>query len=108
MLFRSKVALTNIQGEMQSMKASVEESKADWALCKRAVASGVIDTPHHQARETPRVKDIPKPKEYDDKRDAIVIDNFLWHMERYFAALDLEDQVKVNTASLYFTDMAMV
>lgn len=75
--------------------ASIRQRFANWTLCKRVVANG-IDTLHHQVRETPRVKDMPKPKEYDGKRDATMIDNFLWHMERYFVALNLEDKVKVK------------
>lgn len=93
--FHAKIleALANIRREMQSIKASVEEMKADWTLSKRAAARGVVDAFHTPTREMPWVKDVPEPKEYDGKRDTTVID-FLWHMERYFAALNLEDKSK--------------
>lgn len=90
------------------MKAFIEEIKANWTLCKRAVASGAADAPCTLTKEVPRVKHIIKSKEYDGKWDTIVIDNFLWHMERYFPTLSLEDKVQVNTGFIYFIDIAMV
>ena len=34
------------------------------------------------------------------------LDNFLWHMERYFEAIALTDEAtKVRTATLYLTDI---
>ncbi|RVX16168.1 hypothetical protein CK203_014398 [Vitis vinifera] len=41
------------------------------------------------------------------KRDAKELDNFLWHMERYFEAIALTDEAtKVRTATFYLTDNA--
>ena len=55
---------------------------------------------------TPRV-DVPKPKEFSVKRDAKELNNYMWHMERYFEALDFQDKKqKVNTATLYLTNLA--
>ena len=36
--------------------------------------------------EAPRVE-VPKPHMFGGKRDAKELDNFLWHMERYFEVL---------------------
>ncbi|RVX14913.1 hypothetical protein CK203_008009 [Vitis vinifera] len=56
--------------------------------------------------ETPRVE-VPKPHVFSGKRDAKDLDNFLWHMERYFEAIALPDEAtKVHTVTLYLTDNA--
>ena len=56
--------------------------------------------------ETPRVE-VPKPHVFSGKRDAKDLDNFLWHMERYFEAIALTDEAtKVHTVTLYLTNNA--
>ena len=56
--------------------------------------------------EAPRVE-VPKPHTFSGKRDAKELDNFLWHMERYFEAITLTDEAtKVRTATLYLIDNA--
>ena len=35
--------------------------------------------------------EVPKPHGFSGKRDAKELDNFLWHMERYFEAIALTD-----------------
>ncbi|KAK2999748.1 hypothetical protein RJ639_024678 [Escallonia herrerae] len=55
---------------------------------------------------SPRV-DAPKPKEFGGKRDAKELDNFIWHLERYFEGASITDEkAKVRTATLYPTDTA--
>ncbi|KAG7979636.1 hypothetical protein I3843_05G140800 [Carya illinoinensis] len=96
--------LTKLHGQMEEYRVGLEETKADWAICKRAVANGGVVGAGMMA--TPRV-DTPKPKEFDGKRDAKELDNYMWHMERYFEALNMQDErVKVRTASLYLTNLA--
>ncbi|KAK3013937.1 hypothetical protein RJ639_008810 [Escallonia herrerae] len=69
-------------------------------MCKRAIVGGAVVT------LSPRV-DAPKPKEFGGKRDAKELDNFIWHMERYFKGDSITDEkVKVRTATLYLTDTA--
>ncbi|WJZ92588.1 hypothetical protein VitviT2T_011574 [Vitis vinifera] len=49
--------------------------------------------------------EVSKPQGFSGKRDAKELDNFLWHMERYFEAIVLTDEAaKVRTATLYLTD----
>ena len=49
--------------------------------------------------------EVPKPQGFSGKRDVKELDNFLWHMERYFEAIALTDEVaKVRTATLYLTN----
>ena len=45
--------------------------------------------------------EVPKPHGFSGKRDAKELDNFLWHMERYFEVIALTDEAtKVRTATL--------
>ncbi|XP_043717547.1 uncharacterized protein LOC122665462 [Telopea speciosissima] len=86
---------------LAKMDARIDEVQADWAMCRRAAAGGATTS-----REVPRVE-VPKPKPFDGKRDAREVDNFVWHMERYFEAMALEEEAtKVRTATLYLTDTA--
>ena len=51
----------------------------------------------------------PKPQGFSGKRDAEELDNFLWHMERYFKAITLTvEAVEVRIATLYLTDTAIL
>ncbi|KAK3006442.1 hypothetical protein RJ639_017437 [Escallonia herrerae] len=89
----------NLQ-ELDVVKVGVEETRQEIAMCKRTIAGGAFVTP------SPRV-DVPKPKEFDGKRDAKELDNFIWHMEHYFEGASITDEkVKVRTATLYLTDTA--
>ncbi|KAK3039430.1 hypothetical protein RJ639_029229 [Escallonia herrerae] len=63
----------------------VEETRQETAMCKKAIAGGVVVTP------SPRV-DAPKPKEFRGKRDEKELDNFIWHMERYFEGASVADE----------------
>ncbi|XP_043700305.1 uncharacterized protein LOC122651025 [Telopea speciosissima] len=83
------------------MDARIDEVQADWAMCRKAAVGGTTTS-----REVPRVE-VPKPKPFDGKRDAREVDNFVWHMERYFEVMALEDEAtKVRTTTLYLTDTA--
>ncbi|XP_042968946.1 uncharacterized protein LOC122301604 [Carya illinoinensis] len=55
--------LTKLQGQMEDYRVGLEETKADWAICKRAVANGGAVGAGMMA--TPRV-DTSKPKEFDE------------------------------------------
>ena len=55
-------------------------------------------------QEASRVE-VPKPQGFSGKWDAKELDNFLWHVERYFEAIALTDETaKVRIATLYLTD----
>ena len=57
-------------------------------------------------QEASRVE-VLKPQGFSDKRDVKELDNFLWHMERYFKAITLIDETaNIRTATLYLTDTA--
>nr|CAN80201.1 hypothetical protein VITISV_038543 [Vitis vinifera] len=106
----------SFQGKVLSMLASMEsriealatrmesrdqEVRQELAIYKAAVSARVMAT-----QEASRVE-VPKPHRFSGKRDAKELDNFLWHMERYFEAIALTDEAaKVRTATLYLTNTA--
>ncbi|KAK3032252.1 hypothetical protein RJ639_037426 [Escallonia herrerae] len=75
----------NLQEQLNVVKVGVEETRQDTAMCKRAIAGGAVVTP------SPRM-DALKPKEFGYKRDAKELDNFVWHMERYFKGVSITDE----------------
>ncbi|KAL6326640.1 hypothetical protein AAG906_009766 [Vitis piasezkii] len=105
----------SFQGKVMSMFASVEsrmealatrmeardqEIRQELAIYKAAVSARVMAT-----QEASRVE-VPKPHRFSGKRDAKELDNFLWHMERYFEAIALTDEAaKVRTATLYLRQL---
>ncbi|KAK3027625.1 hypothetical protein RJ639_042614 [Escallonia herrerae] len=90
----------NLQEQLDVVRVGVEETRQETTMCKRTIAGGAIVT------HSPRV-DAPKPKEFSGKRDAKELDNFIWHMERYFEGASITDEkAKVRTATLYLTDTA--
>ena len=53
--------------------------------------------------------EVPRPRRYGGKRDAQEIENFLWSMERYFEATNIQgEQEKVNIVTGYFEEHATV
>ena len=100
----------SFQGKVLSMLASMEsriealatrmesrdqEVKQELAIYKVAVSARVMAT-----QEASRVK-VLKPHGFNGKQDAKELDNFLWHMERYFEAIALTDEAtKVRIATL--------
>ncbi|KAK3042477.1 hypothetical protein RJ639_000201 [Escallonia herrerae] len=90
----------SLQEQLDEVKVGVEEIRQDGAMCKRTIAGGAVVTP------SPSL-DTPKPKEFRGKRDAKELDNYIWHMERYFEGASITDEkTKVRTATLYLTDTA--
>ena len=107
MPFQDKVMsmFASVESRMEALTARVEardqEIRQELAIYKTAVSARVMAT-----HEAPRVE-VPKPHAFSGKRDAKELDNFLWHMERYFEAIALMDEAtKVRTAILYLTDNA--
>ncbi|WJZ96495.1 hypothetical protein VitviT2T_015177 [Vitis vinifera] len=106
----------SFQGKVLSMLASMEsriealttqmesrdqEVRQELAIYKAAMSARVMAT-----QGASRVE-VSKPHRFSGKRDAKELDNFLWHMERYFEAIALTDEAaKVRTATLYLTDTA--
>ncbi|KAL6319636.1 hypothetical protein AAG906_020713 [Vitis piasezkii] len=107
MSFQDKVMtmFASVESRMEALAARMDardqEIRQELAIYKTAVSARVMAT-----HEAPRVE-VPKPHTFSGKRDAKELDNFLWHMERYFEAIALTDEAtKVRTATLYLTDNA--
>ena len=81
------------------MESRDQEVRQELAIYKATVLARVMATQGASKVE------VPKPQGFSSKRDAKEVDNFLWHMERYFEAITLIDEAaKVRTAALYLTD----
>ena len=91
--------------QVNSLLQQMEEMCADLALCKRACATGPAPTVITEARRV----DVPKSKSYAGARNAREVENFLWSLEQYYGAMGItEDAIKVQTATLYLTVIAML
>ncbi|KAJ0102578.1 hypothetical protein Patl1_04661 [Pistacia atlantica] len=96
-------SLRTLQAQVEELRSGLEESKGDWAFCKRAVANGVVTNAAPPARV-----EVPRPRKYGGKRDAQELENFLWSMERYFEATNVQsEQERVNIATGYLEDHAI-
>ena len=93
--------LSSLESRVEVLTKHVEELRQEVAIYKTALSARVMAT-----HEAPRVE-VPKPHKFNGQRDANELDNFLWHMERYFEAITLTDEAtKVRTATLYLTNNA--
>ena len=101
-----------VMSMFSSMKSMVEalatcmEARDQEVRQKLAIYKIIVSTQVMATHEAPRVE-VPKPHTYNGKRDAKELDNFLWHVERYFEAITLTDEdIKVYTATIYLTNNA--
>ena len=93
--------LASLESRVEVLTKHEEELRKKVAIYEAALSARVMAT-----HEAPRVE-VPKPHTFTGKRDAKELDNYLWHMERYFEAIALTDEAtKVRTATLYLTDNA--
>ncbi|KAK3043558.1 hypothetical protein RJ639_002137 [Escallonia herrerae] len=88
----------------KGLKGKAVELKEELAACKkeltRATRQGCIVV-------QPRRKKMPEPRSYDGAREARKVDNFFWQLERYFEALNIDDEdEKVQTLVMYLTNIA--
>ncbi|KAL0331236.1 UNVERIFIED_CONTAM: hypothetical protein Sangu_1669100 [Sesamum angustifolium] len=81
------------------MRREMEQMSIQIGLLQRAVSNVPAVAPDAGARLR-----IPEPKAYGGARDAKEVENFLFDMEQYFLAANVEDEVrKVSTATMYLT-----
>ena len=93
--------LASLESRVEVLTKHEKELRQEVAIYKTTLSARVMAT-----HEAPRVE-VPKPHTFNGKRDAKELDNFLWHMERYFEAIALADEAtKVRTATLYLIDNA--
>ena len=92
---------SRVEALVVHMDAQDQEVRQELTIYKTVVSARVMAT-----HEAPRVE-VSKPHMFSGKRDDNELDNFLWHMERYFKAIALTNEAtKVRTVILYLTDNA--
>ncbi|KAL0368713.1 UNVERIFIED_CONTAM: hypothetical protein Scaly_1090200 [Sesamum calycinum] len=86
-------------GGIADMRREMEQMSIQIGLLQRAVSNVPAVAPDAGARLR-----IPEPKAYSGARDAKEVENFLFDMEQYFLAANVEDEArKVSTATMYLT-----
>ncbi|KAH7661240.1 hypothetical protein IHE45_15G051100 [Dioscorea alata] len=97
--------IADLEEKLAKALAELKETKEELAICKKAIAQGASNV---ISPTTLRV-DVPKPRPYGGSKNAKELDNFLWSLEQYFKALGIvEDAKKMETATLYLDNTAMV
>ncbi|KAH1046566.1 hypothetical protein J1N35_037350 [Gossypium stocksii] len=87
---------------MMALSIRIDELEVELALCRAAVGKGVLSAALNN-------EDVLEPKGFVGTRSACNMDNFLWRIENYFRAKGItDDAVKVNTASIFLTDIAFL
>ena len=78
--------LTSLESRVEVLTKHEEELRQEVAIYKMALSARVMAT-----HEAPRVE-VPKSHSFSGNRDAKELDNYLWHMERYFEAIGLNNE----------------
>ncbi|KAG8480150.1 hypothetical protein CXB51_024940 [Gossypium anomalum] len=85
-----------------ALSTRIDKLEGELAFCQAVVGKGVLSAALSN-------EDVSKPKEFVGTRSAYDVDNFLWRMKNYFYAKGIvDDEGKVNTASMFFTDIALL
>ncbi|KAL0340044.1 UNVERIFIED_CONTAM: hypothetical protein Sradi_4521200 [Sesamum radiatum] len=86
-------------GGIANMRREMEQMSIQIGLLQRVMSN--VPAVAHDAGARLR---IPEPKDYGGARDAKEVENFLFEMEQYFLAANIEDEArKVSTATMYLT-----
>ncbi|KAL0442639.1 UNVERIFIED_CONTAM: hypothetical protein Slati_1986600 [Sesamum latifolium] len=89
-------------GGIADMRRDMEHMSIQIGLLQRAVSNTPVVTHDVGARLR-----IPEPKAYGGARNAKEVENFLFDMEQYFLAANVEDEArKVSIATMYLTSDA--
>ncbi|KAL0386194.1 UNVERIFIED_CONTAM: hypothetical protein Sradi_3013700 [Sesamum radiatum] len=90
----------NLEENVSSLEAEITRLDFELEDCRqRAVSNSPIVA--HDAGARFR---IPEPKAYGSARDMKEVEHFLFDMEQYFPAANVEDEArKVSTAIMYLT-----
>ncbi|RVW71291.1 hypothetical protein CK203_060099 [Vitis vinifera] len=95
---KSRDSVANMETRLAKVELAMADTREGLDLIEQGMEKGLEDL---------REVEVPKPQGFSGKRDAKELDNFLWHMERYFEAITLTVEAdKVRTATLYLTDTA--
>ncbi|KAL6334922.1 hypothetical protein AAG906_023727 [Vitis piasezkii] len=93
---KSHDTIANMEAKLAKVELAMADTREELDLIEQGMEKGLGDL---------REVEVPKPQGFSGKRDDKELDNFLWHMERYFEAIALTDKAaKVRTATLYLID----
>ncbi|TYK18079.1 uncharacterized protein E5676_scaffold306G004150 [Cucumis melo var. makuwa] len=103
-----------VEGELHDLhtKSISFETRLD-ALCvechsKHLGSNAPSTSTHPTTSGTSNIK-VPKPDVYNGVRNATVVDNFLFGLERYFVALGVrDDEARINHAPTFLRDVAQL
>ncbi|KAA0050296.1 reverse transcriptase [Cucumis melo var. makuwa] len=103
-----------VEGELHDLhtKSISLEMRLD-ALCvecrsKHATSYAPSTSTHPTTSGTSNIK-VPKPDVYNGVRNATLVDNFLFGLERYFVALGVrDDEARINHALTFLRDAAQL
>ncbi|KAK3027447.1 hypothetical protein RJ639_041053 [Escallonia herrerae] len=88
----------------KDLKGQVMELQEELVACKKELTR---TTRQRCITVQPRRKKMPELRSYDGTREARQVDNLFWHLERYFEALDIDDEKeKVQMVVIYLNDTA--
>ncbi|KAL0434808.1 UNVERIFIED_CONTAM: hypothetical protein Sradi_0188700 [Sesamum radiatum] len=76
-------------GGIADMRREMEQMSIQIGLLQLAVSNGPA-----VAHDTGARLRIPEPKAYNGARDAKEVDNFLFYIEQYFLAVNVEDEAR--------------
>lgn len=85
-------------------RVSLAQNQSEEALDKCAVLMRSVGR-EGGGYSGPKIKP-PKPRTFGGARDSKEVDNFIFDMEQYFRVCQLDDSLKVDTATMYLVDDA--
>ncbi|PKI43756.1 hypothetical protein CRG98_035862, partial [Punica granatum] len=92
-----------LEALVSAMRAEINELKAELVQVRRTRVNGG-SMGQFSARP-----DVPRPKEFKGTKVVKDVDNFIWSMETYFRATEVEDDVvRVGMVSMYLVDVALL
>ncbi|KAL2524108.1 Uncharacterized protein Adt_09162 [Abeliophyllum distichum] len=90
-------AMTDAVALLPDLREEMEAMRLQLRILQRAVGNGQAPAQEY----APRLK-IPEPRTYGGARDAKEVENFLFDMEQYFLAANIEEGARrVTTATMY-------
>ncbi|MFQ6640823.1 hypothetical protein Gotur_015730, partial [Gossypium turneri] len=76
-----------LEAMVTALKEEINELKGELKIFK-AIGNRIL-----ASKLKPQAMDVPKLKAFKGARSASEVDNFLWAMEQYFRAINIEDDV---------------
>lgn len=105
-LAAEKEARNALEKQVETLTRAMEAMSAELKMLREAMQQGRLANPV-MGREC--LIEVPKPPTFAGARDAQEVENFLWHLEKYFRANNVDsDDMKIDATTLYLDDMALL